>query len=257
MSFLVKVFRYIFRALKGEDSIRLRRSYLSKRISKISKNKIRYGHFKGLVLGKASRGYLDRASMILGLYEQEVLNSIHQIPRKYKYFIDLGAADGYYAIGVLKNKLFSKSICFEMSKKSRKIIKENAQLNNVEKNITILGAASKGFYNFISSVNLSQTVMLVDIEGAEFDLLDYDCLKIFRKSIIFIELHESLVKNGPNKKNRLIKNAKQFFRVSELTTTSRDLSCFNELKDLNDTDRWLICSESRDKLMSWLRLDPI
>jgi len=144
-----------------------------------------------------------------------------------------------------------------MSKKGRQIIQENAQLNKVEKNITIFGAASKGFYNYFPNINLNQTVMLLDVEGAEFDLLDYKCLKIFRKSIIFVELHESLVKNGSNKKSELVKNAKHFFRVSELTTTSRDLSYFKELKDLNDTDRWLICSEGRDKLMTWLRLDPI
>ena len=257
MKFFLKVFRFFLKVLRGEDSIRIRRSYLSKHISNIFNHKVHYGPFKGLVLGKTLWGTTDRASMILGLYEQEVLNSIVRLPKKYKFFIDLGAADGYYAIGVLKNQFFSKSFCFEMSEKGRQIIQENAELNHVEKDITIHGVATKDFYKLIPNINLSHSVMLVDIEGAEFDLFDYECLKTFRKSIIFIELHESLVKNGLNKKNKLIENAKHFFKVSELTTTARDLSCFQELKDLNDNDRWLICSEGRDKLMTWLRLDPV
>jgi hypothetical protein len=257
MTFLIKVFRFFLKVLRGEDSIRFRRLYLSKYISNIFNHKVHYGPFKGLVLGRTLWGSTDRASMILGLYEQEILNSIFQVPKKYKFFIDLGAADGYYAIGVLKNRRFSKTFCYEMSEKGRQIIRENAKLNHVENHIEIHGIATKGFYKLIPNINLSHSVMLVDIEGSEFDLFDYECLKAFKKSIIFIELHESLVKNGLNKKDKLIKNAKHFFKVSELTTTARDLSCFEELKDLNDNDRWLICSEGRDKLMTWLRLDPI
>ena len=51
-------------------------------------------------------------------------------------------------------------------------------------------------------------------------------------------------------------DAKPFFKISKLTTTSRDLSKFPELFDLPDSERWLIASEGRSKLMTWLRLDP-
>ena len=54
----------------------------------------------------------------------------------------------------------------------------------------------------------------------------------------------------------LTNNAKPFFKISTLTTASRDLSKFPELFDYEDSDRWLIASEGRPKLMSWLRLDP-
>ncbi len=37
----------------------------------------------------------DKGAILLGIYEQEVLNSIMSIPKKYNVFIDLGPANGY------------------------------------------------------------------------------------------------------------------------------------------------------------------
>jgi hypothetical protein len=257
MTFIKKLFRFIWKILTGGDSIRMRRLFLSNLISKRFNNIVHYGPFKGLILGRGVWSSTDRAGMILGLYEQEVLNSISKLPKKYTNFIDLGAADGYYAIGVLINKIFLKSYCFEMSRKGQEVIRENAELNHVSNDVIIHGKATSDFYHLIPNCNLDNSVLLVDIEGCEFDLLDHDCLKAFSRSIIFIELHDWLVDDGFFKKNQLIERAKLFFNITELTTGSRDLSVFDELRDFSDTDRWLICSEGRDRRMTWLRLDPI
>ena len=50
--------------------------------------------------------------------------------------------------------------------------------------------------------------------------------------------------------------AEEFFNVTELKMGSRDLSNIPELQKFSDSDRWLMCSEGRGELMSWLRLDP-
>jgi hypothetical protein len=60
--------------------------------------------------------------MLLGLYEQEVLTSLFNVPKSHKIFVDLGAADGYYGIGVLVSKHFDQSYCFEISKKVRRLL---------------------------------------------------------------------------------------------------------------------------------------
>ena len=194
--------------------------------------------------------------MMLGLYEQEVLESLTNIPTKYKTFIDLGAADGYYGIGVLINNLFENSYCFESTERGRNVIRENAALNGVTNKISIHGVAEKYFYKVIQSDQLSNSVLFVDIEGGEFDLFDKDIFRIFKDSIIFIELHNWFFEDAENKLEKLRNDALEFFDITELTTASRDLSKFRELKDFSDTDRWLICSEGRHKLMTWYRLDP-
>ncbi len=122
--------------------------------------------------------------------------------------------------------------------------------------LRIYGKAEKDFYKNLPADKLSTLVLLVDIEGGEFDLFDVKLFKALKGSIIFIELHDWMINDGDNKLAKLKSEASKYFNFTEITTTSRDLSVFPELRSFNDTDRWLICSESRKKLMTWLRLDP-
>jgi hypothetical protein len=202
-------------------------------------------------------GVTDRASMLLGLYEQEVLISLKMILARHKTFIDLGAADGYYGIGVLINNMFDRSYCFEISTKGQSIIRKNSILNHVSDKVIIKGIADKNFSDFLAVDEIQNSVLFVDIEGGEFDLFDSFLFEKFQKAIIFIELHDWLFEDGADKRKALILNAEKYFSVTELTTSNRDLCKFLELKIFSDTDRWLICSEGRGLLMTWLRLDPL
>jgi hypothetical protein len=236
-----------------------RRKFLSNKLLEEFNGVIRYGLFTGLKFSSDnSWGVGDRASMLLGLYEKEILTSLQNIPSKYKTFIDLGAADGYYGIGALVNGMFEKSYCYEMNVVGQKIIKKNAELNNVASKVVIRGFADKYFYKDLKNDEIDQSVLLVDIEGAEFNLFDKNLFKKFSKSIIYIELHPWIFKNdGQEELHKLENDAREYFTIEKITTTSRDLSKFEELKKWSDTDRWLICSEGRHKLMTWWRLDPL
>jgi len=242
-----------------DDTFEKRKKFLSNKLLEEFNGVIRYGPFKGLKFSpESSWGVGDRASMLLGLYEKEILTSLQNIPDKYKTFIDLGAADGYYGIGSLVNGMFEKSYCYEINVVSQKIIKKNAELNNVASKVLIRGLADKHFYKDFKNDEIDQSVLLVDIEGGEFDLFDKNLFKKFSKSIIYIELHPWIFKNdGHEELQKLENDAREYFTIEKITTTSRDLSEFKELKQWCDTDRWLICSEGRLKLMTWWRLDPL
>ena len=239
------------------NPIKKRKLKLSLLINQLLNSTVAYGPFKGLkLISNAWWGEADKASMLLGLYEQEVLNSLLNVPKSHRTFIDLGAADGYYGIGVLVNKHYDQSYCFEMSKKGQTTIAKNAKLNLVNNKGIIHGKAEKDFFKLLSPGQLSSSVLLIDIEGGEFDLLDINLFKALKGSIIFIELHPWMVENGAQKLAKLKSEASIDFNITEITTTSRDMSVFPELRNFNDTDRWLICSESRKQLMTWFRLDP-
>ena len=239
------------------NPIKRRQLQLASLVNDLFDSKVAYGPFKGLQLvRKSSWGLTDRASMLFGLYEQEVLISLLNVPKTHKTFVDLGAADGYYGIGVLVNKHFDRSYCFEISKQGQAVIAKNADLNAVGNQLEIYGKAEQDFFKHLPADQLSKMVLLVDIEGGEFDLFNVKLFQALKGSIIFIELHEWMVNDGDNKLAKLKSEASTNFNITEITTTSRDLSIFPELRNFNDTDRWLICSERRKKLMTWLRLDP-
>jgi hypothetical protein len=239
------------------DPVLKRRMALSKQVDAMLKSTVAYGPFKGLRLpAEVWWGTADRACMLFGLYEQEVQNSLGRIPATHRTFVDLGAADGYYGVGVLVNHLFDNSHCFEVSETGRDVIRRCAEQNGVSDTIAIHGIAEKDFDKYLPTDQLSTSVLLVDIEGGEFDLFDRPMFDKFKGSILILELHDHFFEDGDDKLRRLRKDAAPFFDITELTTTSRDLSQFPELRKFSDSDRWLICSEGRRVLPHWYRLDP-
>ena len=79
-----------------------RKIFLSRKLNNQFNGIIRYGPFKNLKFTDTSWwGTSDRAGMLLGIYEKEILESFADIPKKYEVFINLGAGDGYYGIGAL------------------------------------------------------------------------------------------------------------------------------------------------------------
>jgi hypothetical protein len=168
----------------------------------------------------------------------------------------LGAGDGYYPIGLMKSGLFSSAIAFEGSELRRDQMERLADINGCKKNIEIRGYASEDCFDDLEFNLLAQSVILSDIEGGEFNIFTEKNLKILSDSIIIIEIHDFLVPLGNSKLEELVNTATKYFKVTWLTTTGRNPSKFQELRDFNDIDRWLTMVEGRGPLMNWIRLDP-
>jgi len=240
------------------EAIARRTQDIANRVGALVGNRVAYGPFKGLYIIESRWWGRDRAGMLLGLYEKEILDLFDNLPASHRTFIDLGAADGYYAIGALISGKFDHSYCYEMSERGRKQLLHNAQINNVSNYLTIWGTAEPNFWKDLqrAGVDLSNVVMICDIEGAEFDLLDEPTLQAFQGATIIIELHDFIRKDGEQELRRLKGYAEKYFRVTEFVSGSRDPSAIPELKKFSDDDRWLICSEDRPQLMTWLKLEP-
>ena len=149
-----------------KSPIQKRKIILSRRISSIFKSVVGYGYFKGLILSEnVWWGETDKAAMLLGIYENEVLVALNNLPSKYTVFIDVGAADGYYGVGVLVANKFECSYCYEASELGQKVIHENAKKNNVLDRVIVKGLAKKDFYKEIPYEYLKKSVLLIDIEG--------------------------------------------------------------------------------------------
>jgi hypothetical protein len=154
------------------------RKVVSNKIRAQLSNQVAYGPFKGLRMSAQNVwSSSDSGSMLLGLYEQEVLNILSLIGKPDRTFVNLGASDGYYGIGVLAAGLYGHSYCYELNENSRHLIQETATLNNVSEKITVFGKAEKGFYNQIPSDRIDKTTLPIDIEGGDLDIID----KVFSK----------------------------------------------------------------------------
>lgn len=234
------------------------KGHLSNKVSKYYRNTVAYGPFKGLKFVEESHwSASDRGGMILGLYEQEILNELKTIPQHFSVFIDLGAADGYYGVGVLVGGLFAKSYCFELNEIGRSIIGKNAETNSVASRVVVKAEATKQTIAEIPQDERNSAVLFVDIEGGEFELFDASIFHNFKKSIIFVEIHDFFYKDGKEKLKKLVSDSELTHHVKEIRMGARNLSVFPELHAWNDFDRWILCAEGRAQLMTWLRFDPM
>ena len=218
---------------------------------------VRYGPFKGLKLNRDNWwGSYDFGSMLLGIYELEILSYIASTKfKEFESFVDIGAADGYYAVGVLASGMFSNCVCYEAREEGRETIAINAINNGVRDNLEILGAAKVGFHTQLQALNLDKSLILVDVEGAEFDILCRDTLSQLQQATFVIEIH-NWVDDFMEKYLNLMAIASEFFDISFLRYLPRDLTQFSELYDFTDDNRYLLCSESRPNMMRFMTLTP-
>jgi hypothetical protein len=238
-------------------SINILKESLSQQLSQIFNNTIAYGPFSGFKMAPSEWSQsMDRGVMLLGIYEQEVLAVITTNAPSFDYFVNIGSADGYYALGVLKNNHFKKSYCFEILEKEREVFLNNAELNNLNNRFEMYEQATSDFHLMIPDDVKSNCIMLVDIEGFEFEIFNRESISAFRKALIVIELHEFAVEDGESKLENLLNIASEFFDLEYLTTAARDVSVFPELRRLQDNLRWLLVSEGRAQLQRWLVLKP-
>ena len=236
-----------------------KKNILGKEISKISNNKILYGPYSGTkILSSSGWSNIDFCPKYLGSYEYQVQKKIIDLnkKKKFNYFIDLGAAEGYHIISLLKKKFFKKGLAFETSKKSREILKKNAQINKINNRIRIYKEANlMSLKNALRDFNHRKILFLVDIEGQEYDLFNKDFCKIFSKGTFIIEEHPFNISDKRKIKN-FNQNIKKYYKVETLKDTPKNPFNLSILEKYSDDEKYLMMSEGRPESMQWLILQP-
>lgn len=240
-----------------KNAIQKRILYLTKRLKLQSKNLVQSGAYKNMKIGDIAWSEYDYCPKIIGVYENEVQNEL--LKTNCKYIVNLGAGEGYHAIGQILSGTKEQAICFELSKTSRKFLNTNSKINNIENKIKIFEKANNNYLDYlqekISDIDFKECVFLIDIEGDEFNIINNKNLETLKESKLIIEFHEK--DKSLNEENlRFIEMLKQFYDLNFLTTTERDFSKIDLLKDFIDIDRWLMASENRIRLMKWIVCVP-
>lgn len=217
-------------------------------------HRVAHGPFVGFRLGGATVWGDDDAAMLLGLYEQEVVARVASRPAPWDLLINVGAADGFYAVGCLASGVAKRCLAFELDPLAQESLRATAVANGVLDRLEILGAA--GEEDLLRIPTEPDTIVLVDIEGQEFDVMTKAVLEHFRAAEIIIEVHD-WGSRGADDVDLLVENAREAgFAIEWIHTGPRDPGAIPEIDHLSDDDRWSICSEGRPRPMRWLRLSP-
>ncbi len=240
----------------SETRILEARLRVAEHLKTLSGNTVVHGPFKGMALpDRSSWGTLDVSAKILGTYEAQVTEALARLSRPEGLLIDLGSADGYFAVGALRAELFGRCLCFEWSEKGQTALRDAAARNGVADRLEIHGEATAETLTR-AVPDPGKAVVLCDIEGGEFDILNDRVLAHFAGCHILIELHDILVEDGQQQRQALLERAGQHFDHDLLRSALPDIHAFRELDGFDDDHRLLAFSEGRDAAMEWLHLRP-
>jgi hypothetical protein len=189
-----------------------------------------------------------------GEYEKEILNYLKG--KKFELFVNIGSADGYYLAGVYKANISKHVIGFEINKELSKISAQILINNGVHNSLILPKATVKSVSSVLTKIKpFGNKLMLIDIEGGEFDILSQELLKLLARYNfkIIIEIHH-WVPNFLNKYERLLRDASHYFSLYALprSTRYRNHEMFRFEHDDNTN---IAMSEGRPSVQRFLLLE--
>jgi hypothetical protein len=130
---------------------------------------------------------------LLGIYERELHPAIQAIndllPDR---IVNVGAAEGYYAVGLALRNPGAAVVAFEQTPEGRALTAEMAALNGVTERVRILGRCEP--VDLIPELAPARRAVVVcDVEGYEAALLDPATIPALMTAWILVELHEFVV----------------------------------------------------------------
>jgi hypothetical protein len=253
----LSIVRTVLRILKQPDEIERVKIKILNQLALKYDYTVAYGPLKGMSFNRnVWWGTYDGITKMLGVYELHVLERLIELSKKgHSTFIDIGAADGYFAVGMVYSKAFDQTYCFEISRHGQEHIRSNAKTNSCADQVIIKGEAE---YDSLKEIldKENNAVVLIDIEGAESDFLSKNVLSLLQQCHVICELHPWLHSNGYDRREKLISDTKDIFNVSVIQRDTYNPNQFSDLSDLKDEERLIAFGEERGRNMEWLVLEP-
>ena len=153
---------------------------------------VKQGPFAGMRYVQVSQGsaYIPK---LLGIYERELTPQVESlITRQPRLVIDVGAAEGYYAVGLARRLPAAAIVAFEMEPRGQTALHEMSTLNGVADRVDVRAKCEPADLTAAIGSEIS-VVVVCDVEGYEEKLLDPVAIPALKRAAILVELHDFLV----------------------------------------------------------------
>lgn len=216
-------------------------------------DEVRRGPFAGLRYLPREHYASCRFEKISGAYEHELHSLWEEIAtsKHYRTVVNVGAAEGFYTVGLARMFPEARVISYEMTQEGQDFCAELARLNQVSDRIQVLGACTP---EALASLSLTSPVLLLmDTDLGERTLLDSARVPWLQKADILVELHECLQAGT----NELIRSRfESSHRIRQIVNAGLEYARFPELRNLTFEEIYALVSEDRAGLQDWYFMEP-
>lgn len=234
-------------------------SHLKNLVRQRTKGRVHSGPFTGMrwISGAESDVDFD-IPKLLGIYEREIDSCIERAcALNFSLIVDVGAAEGYYAVGLAVRNPAAHVIAFEMQAKERSELTEKAKLNGVSERVQICGKCeAKDLEQVLAEA--PRPFVICDTEGYEVVLLDPEKVPSLARAFILVELHEFAVKGITEKIQGWYAATHKITHVWQQDRGPTDFpfkNCYTRCLPKSYLD-WAV-GESRPERMAWLWMTPV
>lgn len=229
-----KLLSFVPRRIKNSFAWSLARSLRDQNVSSLPvhallrRGKVLRGPFRGMRLSASFGSVLD--AKIIGTYELELQQAVAQfINRKPEIVYVIGAAEGYYAVGLARFCQPISVYAWEADSGARRLLETTAMENGVAKDVRIRGRCTPQEL-LACATEAYPDLIICDIEGDEIELLTDEVVTALNRTAFIIETHRRLETGA------LVERFARFFEVNLIYSTRRENSAW-------PLPRWIPCAE--------------
>ena len=165
--------------------------------------------------------------------------------KNYDLVIDIGCAEGYYAVGLAKHLAGAPQvIAFDSDIEARWLCRELAIKNGVSHQVEVLGLCD---VPALQRALKARSLVVCDCEGAEVDLLDLEQIEALQTCDILVELHDFL---RPNVTETLTQRFAPTHEIALIDSATPDARLYPALEILTPQQREIALDE-RAQPMQW------
>jgi len=222
-------------------------------------NRVLSGPFEGMAMQLSPVSSRRLLGYLLGTQElelHEVIETIVETP--YSAIINIGVADGYYAIGLARRMPEVHVIGFETLKEHHDLFWRAARLNGVSDRVRLEGFCAPADLSAALASASGRRLVLCDIEGGEKELLDNRRIPELGAADILVETHDGL---SPGCTALLLQRFGETHDIRSVYARPRTLRDF-PAATLPRLARWMpgtaveLMHERRTGVQEWLFMTP-
>ena len=212
---------------------------------------VRYGPFVAMRYGEdMAQATNDLVSKLTGSYERELHGAVTEwIASDLEHVIDVGCAEGYYAVGFALKIPGATVHAFDIDPTARERCAAMAELNGVAGRVRVAGACNPSSFD---SFPQDGVALFSDCEGAELALLDPALAPRLQSWPIIVELHDF---GDSTITTTICERFAPTHEISIIQATKRHNDVPVELSFATTQQRSILLSE-RPQGMSWAHMRP-
>jgi hypothetical protein len=194
---------------------------------------------------------------LLGTYEKELHGVIEElVSLEPETVVDVGAAEGYYAVGLAMRLPHARVIAFEMDAEGRRHLEEMAALNGVADRVEVRGKCDPASLREALQ-GTRKAALVCDVEGYEAELLCGPEAPDLGAAWLLVELHEFAVPGVGERLTAAVASTHEVERIWQQGRTLKDYPFRNwATRLLPHAYASYQVQEFRPERMSWLWAAP-